>query len=146
VSDYRRRKKKAAKPAAPPDPYVEEAETLSAEFVAAAGERFQEPEKELDYTIDSIRILDRICRFGREQFDDGLILRAGFYFGEMLRRAYRGKYRWDEGRALLALEIEGMSVFPVEKVRRVVRAQDPGSLQDFLMILAKKIAERRGHG
>jgi hypothetical protein len=124
------------------EPYVEEAEQLSAEFIEIAAEELDE--KELEYSIDSIRGLDRACRFVREKFDDGLILKAGFYFGEMLRRHFKGsRYQWDPRLNALALEVEGLLVYPIEKVRKVVQGKEQGSLQDFLMILAKRVSERR---
>ena len=129
-----------------PEPYVEEASKLALEFVEKAPAKVDEACDELDFSLDSIRVLDRACRFQRQGFDDGYILCAGFYFGEMLRRTYHGKYRWDEKTNALALDLEGLSVFPIEKIRKVVSGQDNGNLQEFLLILAKRIADRRGYG
>ncbi len=138
------KKKRAAREPAEAEPYVEEAQTLGQEFVAIAAERLDE--HELDFTIDSIRALDRACRFCREKFDDGLILRAGFYFGEMLRRAFKGKFEWDEKSDALGVRFEKLVVFPIEKVRKVVAGKEPNSLQDFMLILARRIADQRGVG
>jgi len=135
---------KAAPP--PEDPYAEEADALAAEFVEQAPWKVDEAVDELDLSIDSIRVLDRACRFQRKAFDDRYILCAGFYFAEMLRRAYKGRYRWDERSQALALDVEGLSILPIEKIRKVVAGQDNASLQEFLLILAKKIADRRGYG
>ncbi|HVY61144.1 MAG TPA: hypothetical protein VHF22_05790, partial [Planctomycetota bacterium] len=51
--------------------------------------------------------------------------------------------QWDPRLNFLALEVEGLLVYPIEKLRKVVRGLDQGSLQDFLMILAKRVSERR---
>jgi hypothetical protein len=123
------------------EPYVEEAETFAQEFIEEAASALDE--KELDLTIDSIRGLDRACRFVKEKFDDALILKAGFYFGEMLRLHFKAKYEWDPRHNFLALNVEGLLVYPIEKVRKVVRGEDKGSLQEFLMILAKRVSEKR---
>jgi hypothetical protein len=144
VRPPRKRRARKGAEARDADPYVLEAEQFAEEFVALATERFDE--HELDLTIDSIRGLDRICRFSREAFDDGLVLKAGFYFGEMLRRAFAGKYRWLAARGALAVDIEGLTVLPIEVVRRLVSGKATTTLQEFLLILAKRISEQRARG
>lgn len=128
------------------DPYAEEAAALADEFIEWAPAKVDEAVADLDFSIDSIRVLDRACRFQRKGFDDRYVLCAGFYFGEMLRRTYKGRYRWDEKAGALALDLEGLSIFPIEKIRKVVSGQDNASLQEFLLILARRIADRRGYG
>jgi hypothetical protein len=125
------------------NPYAEEAATLAKEFKAEANILFQ---ANLGGTLDDLRALDRVCRFNRQAFDDGMILRAGFYLGEVLRRHYDGKYQWDVRRNALSLRIGEVSLFPIEKVRKIVAEKDAGTLEEYLMVLAKKIADSRGHG
>jgi hypothetical protein len=122
------------------EPYVDEAEAMSATFLDEAKEQFQ---AELDYDIDSIRSLDKICRYNKLRFDDGMILRAGFFFGEILRRTYHGKYQWDTRVNALSLELGEIRIFPIEKIRKIVVDREPGTLEEYLMVLAKRLADLR---
>jgi hypothetical protein len=126
------------------NPYVEEAEKLAKEWRAEAKILFG---AELGVSLDDVRALDKVCRFNREAMDDGMVLRAGFYLGEILRRNYQGsKYLWDARRDALSLRIGPVTVYPIEKIRKVVAEKDVGTLEEYLMVLAKKIADSRGHG
>lgn len=125
------------------NPYVEEAEAFTKLFKKEAKERFF---ADLGTSIDDLRALDKVCRFNRAEFDDGMTLRAGFYFGEVLRRHYKGKYQWDVRKNALSLRIGEVCAFPVEKLRKIIVEKDPGTLEEYLMVLAKKIADSRGHG
>lgn len=138
------RRKPKPKPMLELGEYEKEARRLGEEFLAYAPERFDE--HELDFTINSVRHLDRACRFSREKFDEGVILRAGFYFAEILRRNFKGTYDWEDKLNTLALKIEGLTVYPLEKVRKVVEARDAGTLPEFVLVLAKRIADQRGYG
>ncbi len=125
------------------NPYVEEAQQFAKEFLAEANILF---DARLGGTLDDLRALDRVCRFNRDAFDDGMVLRAGFYLGEVLRRHYKGTYQWDPRRNALSLRIGEVALFPIEKVRKIVVDRDAGTLEEYLMVLAKKIADARGHG
>src|SRR4051794_28819205 len=104
------------------NPYVDEAVTFSKQFRKEASDRFF---ADLGDTIDDLRALDKVCRFNRAEFDDGMVLRAGFFFGEILRRHYKGKYQWDTRRNALSLKIGEVTAFPIEKMRKVVVEKDP---------------------
>lgn len=125
------------------NPYVEEATTFSKEWRAEAKVLFG---AELDGSLDDLRALDKVCRFNRQAFDDGMILRAGFHLGEVLRRHYRGKYQWDARKDALSLQIGSVLAYPIEKIRRIVVERDATTLEEYLMVLAKKLADARGHG
>lgn len=122
------------------NPYVDEATALAAEFLKEAKARF---DAELSYDLDAVRALDKVCRYNRAAFDDGLILKAGFFLGEVLRRAYRGKYQWDARVKALSLRVGELVAFPVEKVRKVVVERDEGTFEEYLMVFAKKLADHR---
>ena len=122
------------------EPYVEEAETMSAAFLEEAAERFH---AELEFDIESVRPLDKICRYNKLLFEDGMILRAGFFFGEILRRSYDGKYQWDTRVNALSLEIGEIRIFPIEKIRKIVVDREAGTLEEYLMVLAKRLADLR---
>lgn len=125
------------------NPYVAEAERFAKEWRAEAKVLFG---AELGLALDDVRTLDRICRAHRPGFDDGMILRAGFYFGEILRKNYAGKYLWDSRRDALSIRIGPIVAYPIEKMRKVVAGEEKGTLEEYLMVLAKKLADVRGHG
>lgn len=131
-------------------PYEEEARQFAEEFAREAGSRFDA--RDLRYDLDSVRSLDKVCRFNRKEFDDGLILKAGFFFGELLRRVYGGRYRWDARLDALSLRLDeakaseggdALVVFPLLKVRNVIAAKDPQTLEEYVMILAKRLTVER---
>src|SRR5438552_4127342 len=97
------------------NPYVDEAQKLAKEWRAESKVLF---EADLTGSLDDVRVLDKLCRFNRQAFDDGMVLRAGFYLGEVLRRAYHGKYLWDVRRDALSLKIGEVTIFPIEKMRK----------------------------
>lgn len=122
-------------------PYVEEAESLSAAFIEQAEEKWA---TRLDRSIDSIRHLDRVVRFAEPPLEEGQVLQAGFLFGEILRRAYQGRYQWDARVNALSLQFEGaLMLHPIESVRKIVADRRAPRLEDYLLVLARKISERR---
>ncbi len=125
------------------NPYVAEAERFAKEFRAELKQKFQ---ADIGTTIDDLRALDHVCRFNRAAFDDGMVLRAGFFFGEVLRHHYRARYLWDTRKNALSLRIGEVCAFPIEKMRKVIVEKDAGTLEEYLMVLAKVVADARGHG
>src|SRR5438034_11115831 len=99
------------------NPYVEEAQAFAKEWRAESKVLF---DAELGGSLDDLRALDKVCRYNRQAFDDGMVLRAGFYLGEVLRLHYKGKYLWDMRKNALSLQIGGVTVYPIEKVRKIV--------------------------
>lgn len=131
------------------NPYVDEAEALSEAFVREVKARFG---VELGFDLDDVRRLDALSRMASAELDDELILKGGFYFGEVLRRAYRGRYQWYTPKDALSLEIGELKTFPIEKFRVVVEEARRGPLapertfEGYLMVLAKRMADRQREG
>ncbi|MHC4392604.1 MAG: hypothetical protein ACYS22_15000 [Planctomycetota bacterium] len=128
------------------NPYVAEAAQWATQFQSEALDRFG---AELDYDLDHIPRLDNLFRNAGEEFDDGMVLRAGFFFGEILRRTYAGRYQWYPLKEALSLEIDGLRTFPIEKVRAILsgRAKEDsgqvGTLEGYVMVLARRLSDLR---
>ena len=69
---------------------------------------------------------------------DDAVEAAGFYFAEIWREAFGGEYLWADDRGALAIRKGTISVFPVEKVARVLREKTAGALEAYAFIYAKK--------
>ena len=122
------------------DPWRRKAARLAEEFIAHYAE---ETGESLDLSLDRIRDLDRYLErhFEGEPLPQEIVSRAGYYFAEIWRRAFGGKYIWDESKGVLAIRHKGVSVFPVEKVSRTVRSKTPGALEAFAFVYARKLTE-----
>jgi hypothetical protein len=123
-----------------PNPYLDDAKTLSAQFVADVRERWG---AKLGRDLDAVRVLDRVLGFIRQEGAGELVLPAGFYFGELLRRAYDGEYAWSPIRKALGLKLSTLVVYPIETVRRVLEEPGARPLEEVLMVLAKRLSEAR---
>ena len=120
-----------------------------ARWVAKARERAEaflarferETGRKLDFALDRVQDLDRYLE---KQFDaepplaDDAVEAAGFYFSEIWREAFGGEYVWDDEKGALAIRKGSISVFPVEKVARVLREKSAGALEAYAFLYAKK--------
>ncbi|RME72734.1 MAG: hypothetical protein D6776_08195 [Planctomycetota bacterium] len=122
-----------------PDAYRADAERLAREFVDTVAQRWG---ARLGDDLDAVRVLDRVLEYVRDENAEELLLPAGFYFGELLRRAYGGHYAWSPLRKALGLRFRGLVLYPLETVRR--RVEQPGArpLEHVLLVLAKQLSER----
>lgn len=120
--------------------WVEKAQERAGAFL----ERFErETGRKLDLSLDRIQDLDRYLE---KHFDadpplpDEAVEAAGFYFAEIWREAFGGEYQWVDDRGALSIRRGAISVFPVEKVARVLKEKTPGALEAYAFIYAKKIS------
>lgn len=138
-----RRRRRGVRGASRPgvdDRWTAKAKERAADFL----ERFeQETGRRLDLSLDRIQDLDRYLE---KNFDadpplpEETVEAAGFYFAEIWRGAFGGEYLWDDERGALAIRKGSISVFPVEKVARVLRERTAGALEAYAFIYAKKTA------
>ncbi len=122
------------------DAYAEDAARLAEQLRREAKARWGTV---LGSDLDAVRTLDRVLRFVRDEGVKTLVLPAGFFFGELLRRHYGGRYAWSPVRKALGLELDGLIVYPLETVRRIVADPQARPLEHVLMILAKRLSEQR---
>ncbi|GIW71531.1 MAG: hypothetical protein KatS3mg102_1073 [Planctomycetota bacterium] len=123
--------------------YDEDARRLAAEFVAEVRRRYGAV---LGFELDAVRVLDRVLGFVRADGARELVLPAGFFFAELLRRCYGGRYAWDARRRALALQIGPLALYPLEKVSRLGERCPAGpaqTLEGFVLVLARRLAGHR---
>jgi hypothetical protein len=96
--------------------------------------------RKLDYSLDRVRDLDRYLEkhFRGDPLPEEVVEDVGYYFAELLHRSCGGRYAWDRERGTLAIRKEGISVFPLEKVRRVLQERTPGGLEVYAFLYARK--------
>ncbi len=112
----------------------ERAEAFLARFERETG-------RKLDFALDRVQALDRYLEKHFESeppLPDDAIEAAGFYFSEIWREAFGGEYVWDEEKGALAIRKGSISVFPVEKVARVLREKTAGALETYAFLYAKR--------
>lgn len=122
------------------DPWRRKAARIAAEFIDHYS---AETGRSLDFALDRVRDLDHYLEqhFESDPLPEEVVRMAGYYFAELCRRAFGGKYAWDEKRGALAIRHGGLSLFPIEKVSRVVREKTPGALEAFAFVYARKRTE-----
>lgn len=93
----------------------------------AAAVRFQsfhekKTEKKIDLSLDSIRSLDHFLYRNaiRGLMEDGDVEDMGWFLAEVIRSAYGGRYMRDPAMKTMTLKVEGISVYPLARVRRAV--------------------------
>ena len=119
------------------DPWRRKAARIASEFV----EHYRgETGHSLDMALDRVRDLDLYLEkhFETDPLPKEVVRKAGYYFAEVWRRAFGGDYFWDEERNSLAIREGGLSVYPIEKVSRVVRRKVSGALETYAFVYARK--------
>ena len=113
---------------------------MAAEFV---DQYARETGQRLDLSLDRIRDLDRYLErhFEGDPLSEEDVRRAGYFFAEIWRRTFGGSYIWDEKRGAVAIRKGGVSVFPIEKLARVLEKRTPGALEAYVFIYARKMTE-----
>lgn len=87
----------------------------------------------LDYTLETLPVLDHYIRDAasaaadKEEARDVVVLAAGAYFGELVRRRYASWWRLEEGTAFARIEFATMflAFSPMEMARDAVRHHAP---------------------
>ena len=122
------------------DPWRKRAARRAARFV---DHYEKQTGRRLDMSLDRVRDLDRYLEkhFESDPLPEELIESAGFFFAEVWRRNFGGRYVWDKERESLAIRDRGVSVYPIEKVSRTVQKKTQGALEAFAFIYARKRAD-----
>lgn len=90
---------------------------------------------ELDYSLDSLAVLDEVCR---ELLADGPLNEdrldlwyqlAGAYTGEVCLRAYGGE--WIESHGAVAISVSGLTGFPFSTAHQVLLGEEFKSIASF---------------
>jgi hypothetical protein len=111
--------------------------------VEAASTQFHQ---ELDFTADSIDVLDEILVTVSESPDrdvDFEVRLWGSYLGEVIRRRYAGGWEMTQypggTTAVPAVEVRGSRLFPLMKVYRRLTVGEEEDLCSFLVMITERL-------
>jgi hypothetical protein len=111
--------------------------------VELASSEFQ---RELDYTADSVDVLDDILVLVSESPEKDLDFEVrlwGSYLGEVLRRRYAGGWEMTQYPggtvAVPAVDVRGSRLFPLMKVYRRLTAGEEEDLRSFYAMVTERL-------
>lgn len=103
-------------------------------------------QRELDYTSDSVDVLDDILVLVSESPDKDLDFEVrlwGSYLGEVLRRRYAGGWEMTQYPggtvAVPAVDVRGSRLFPLMKVYRRLTAGEEEDLRSFYAMVTERL-------
>ena len=103
-------------------------------------------QRELDYTADSVDVLDDILVLVSESPDKDLDFEVrlwGSYLGEVLRRRYAGGWEMTQYPggtvAVPAVDVRGSRLFPLMKVYRRLTAGEEEDLRSFYAMVTERL-------
>jgi hypothetical protein len=115
---------------------------------AAVGLARQEYNQLLDYSAESIDVLDEVLVLVGETPDHDLDFEVrlwGSYLGEILRRRYAGSWEmtsYPGGTAAVpAVEVRGSRLFPLIKVYRRLTVGDEEDLRSFYTMVTERLGK-----
>ena len=104
--------------------------------------------RELDYTSESVDVLDEILVLVSESPDKDLDFEVrlwGSYLGEVLRRRYAGGWEMTQypggTTAVPAVDVRGSRLFPLMKVYRRLTAGDEEDLRSFYAMVTERLGK-----
>jgi hypothetical protein len=108
----------------------------------------EEFERELDFTADSIDLLDDILVVVSESPEKDLDFEVrlwGSYLGEVLRRRYAGGWEMTQYPggtvAVPAVDVRGSRLFPLMKVYRRLTAGEEEDLRSFYTMVTERLGK-----
>lgn len=100
----------------------------------------------LDYTIESLRRVDRILEknFAQNSLDAATTERMGMYLGDTIRRLFGGQWKFNAGFGELCIELEEEGfIFPVSQIRRALEHKETGQIFSYVESIAER--QRAAH-
>jgi hypothetical protein len=123
-------------------------EMMEGYAAAAVGLARQEYNQLLDYSAESIDLLDEILVLVGETPDHDLDFEVrlwGSYLGEVLRRRYSGSWEMTSypggTSAVPSVEVRGSRLFPLIKVYRRLTAGDEDDLRSFYTMVTDRLGK-----
>lgn len=120
-------------------------EGYSQAAVELAGTEF---ERELDFTSESVDVLDEILVLVSESPDKDIDFEVrlwGSYLGEVLRRRYAGGWEMTQYPggtvAVPAVDVRGSRLFPLMKVYRRLTAGEEEDLASFYAMVVERLGK-----
>jgi hypothetical protein len=119
---------------------------MEAYALAAAAVARDEFRRELDFSSDSIDVLDEVLVLVSDSPERDLEFEVrlwGSYLGEVVRRRYTGSWEMTQYpggvAAVPAVEVRGSRVFPLVKVYRRLTAGEEEDLRAFFVMVTERL-------
>ncbi|MHC4663087.1 MAG: hypothetical protein ACYS8W_15610 [Planctomycetota bacterium] len=130
--------------------YRKHAQLFARKFIDWYKDKFK---VELSYDVDSVRALDNLLVLDTAQtlLKDEVVLQMGFFLGEIMRRNFGGDYKYSDEYDALILKNEGISAFPILKIRKALEhlaipisgVERSAGLEEYMFSFARMLSNKR---